>query len=94
VPRAAIDDDGGILLDDLIGFAAQRADGTPCGQVVAIDLGPQDRLIIHDAEGEMLVPLVDELVTIDEAARRVTLHVLADWPRVPMAKAYRVPKRS
>jgi 16S rRNA processing protein RimM len=56
-------DDGDVLLDDLVGCKTQLADGTPWGEVVAIDAGPQDRLVVRDGNRERLLPLVDVFVT-------------------------------
>ena len=55
-------DDGDVLLDDLVGCAVTLADGTPWGTVVAVEPGPQDRLVIRDGGVERLLPLVDALV--------------------------------
>ena len=64
VDRDALDlDDEDVLLGDLVGCKVVLRDGTPWGEVAAIDPGPmQDRLVIHDNGVERLVPLVDELV--------------------------------
>src|SRR5215208_1729705 len=45
-------DEDEILLDDLIGCQVRRTDGSPWGEIVAIDVGPQDRLVIHDGDLE------------------------------------------
>ena len=63
VDRAAVVlDDGDVLLDDLVGCAVTLQDGTPWGTVVAVQAGPQDRLVIRDGGVERLLPLVDALV--------------------------------
>ena len=87
VPRELIDlADGEFLLGDLIGCRVVRADGAPCGEIVALDTGAQIRLVIHDDGVERLVPLVDVLVTnIDLDARVVTVAIDADWPTSPVA---------
>jgi 16S rRNA processing protein RimM len=56
------DDD--VVLHDLIGCKVVRTDGAPWGEIVAIDGGFQDRLVIHDGGVERLLPLVDVFVTI------------------------------
>jgi 16S rRNA processing protein RimM len=91
VERTALDlRDGEVLLEDLIGLAAVRADGTSCGTVVGVDPGVQVRLVIHDQAVERLVPLVDALVPgIDVAAGTVTVAVDDDWPSTPLDKAYK-----
>ncbi|HLL23783.1 MAG TPA: ribosome maturation factor RimM [Kofleriaceae bacterium] len=76
VERDSLDlDEGDVLLSDLVGCKVVLVDGTPWGEVAAIDQGPgQDRLVIHDAGVERMVPLVDELVpNIDLDARVVTV---------------------
>jgi 16S rRNA processing protein RimM len=55
-------DDGEVLLADLVGCAVELPDGTPWGVVSAIDVGPQDRLVIVDGDVERLVPVVPELI--------------------------------
>lgn len=68
-------EDDDVLLDDLVGCKVQRVDGTPWGEIFAVDTGPmQDMLVIHDGELERLLPLVDEFVrNIDLAAGVVTV---------------------
>jgi 16S rRNA processing protein RimM len=68
-------DEEDVLLHDLIGCKVVLVDGTPWGEVAAIDAGPaQDRLVIHDGGVERLVPLVDAFVhKIDLDARIVTV---------------------
>jgi 16S rRNA processing protein RimM len=75
VARELLDlDDDDVLLDDLVGCAVVKLDGTPWGKVAAIDAGIQDRLVIHDGEVERMLPLVDVFVTkIDLAAGVVTV---------------------
>ena len=76
VERDQLDlDDDDVLLDDLVGCKVQRVDGTPWGEIFAVDTGPmQDMLVIHDGELERLLPLVDEFVrNIDLAAGVVTV---------------------
>ncbi|MGE0547048.1 MAG: ribosome maturation factor RimM [Kofleriaceae bacterium] len=67
-------DDDDVLLDDLVGCQVVLGDGTPWGSIVAIEVGVQDRLVIHDGDQERLLPLVDAFVTsIDVAGRTVTV---------------------
>jgi len=68
-------EDEDVLLSDLVGCKVFLPDGTPWGEVAAIDAGPgQDRLVIHDRGVERLVPLVDVFVSkIDLDARTVTV---------------------
>jgi 16S rRNA processing protein RimM len=73
--------EGDVLLADLVGCQARLADGTPWGEVVALDLGPQVRLVIHHGGVERLLPLVDELVpAIDLANRVLTVSPPDDFP--------------
>ena len=76
VDREALElDDDDILLDDLVGCPALRADGTRWGTIAAVEAGAhQDLLVIHDGEVERMLPLVDQFVTaIDLATRVVTV---------------------
>lgn len=55
-------DEGELLLADLIGCQAVLASGEVYGTVVAVEPGPQDRLVIATGAVERLLPLVSELV--------------------------------
>lgn len=57
-------DDDDVLLADLVGCQVVTADGARWGEVVSIELGPQDRLVIHDVEAkiERLLPVVDAFI--------------------------------
>jgi len=78
-------DEGDVLLADLIGCRAQLPDGTPWGEIVAVDVGPQVRLIVHDGGVERQVPLVDALVPhIDVDARVVTIDPPEGLPEDPV----------
>jgi 16S rRNA processing protein RimM len=70
----ALDDDD-VLLADLVGCAVRRVDGTPWGEIAAVDAGElQDLLVIHDGAVERMLPLVDAFVkAIDLDARVVTV---------------------
>jgi 16S rRNA processing protein RimM len=76
VDRNALElDEGDVLLDDLIGCAVKKTDGTPWGTVAAVEPGDfQDLLVIHDNGIERLLPLVDVFVTdIDLDASVITV---------------------
>jgi 16S rRNA processing protein RimM len=78
-------EEGDVLLTDLVGCKVQRRDGSPYGEIVGLDLGPQVRLVIHQDGMERLLPLVDELVpTIDLDARLVTVDPPEDLPEEPL----------
>lgn len=75
-------DDDDVLYADLVGCRCQLADGRPWGTIVAIELGPQDRLVIHDDRHEdgspgtveRLLPLVDAFIaSVDTDARVVVV---------------------
>ncbi len=82
VARDALDlAEGEVLLADLVGCRVIDTAGAPRGEIAAIDLAGQTRLVIHDGDLERLVPLVDALVpSIDVDARVVTIDLPADWP--------------
>jgi 16S rRNA processing protein RimM len=88
VPRDALDlADDEFLLDDLVGCRVVGADGAAWGLVAGIETGAQTRLIIHHADRERLVPLVDALVaSIDLEARVVTVAIEGDWPDAPIER--------
>ena len=84
VERDDVDlDEGEVLLADLVGCKVVTADGVAWGEVVAVELGPQDRLVIHDVDAklERLLPVVDELLAdIDLEGRLITITPPEDWP--------------
>lgn len=88
VERDDIDlDDGEVLLADLVGCKVVTAAGVTWGEVVAVELGPQDRLVIHDLEAklERLLPVVDQLLAdIDLEGRLITITPPEDWPADPI----------
>ena len=88
-------DEDEVLLDDMVGCQARLADGTPWGEIVAIDVGShQDRLVIHTGEVERLLPLVDAfVVNVDLEAGVVTVDPPEGLPEMPIEQASRVPKR-
>lgn len=75
-------DEDDVLLADLVGCAVRKPDGSPWGEIAAVDAGElQDLLVIHDGDVERLVPLVDEwVVAIDLDARVVTVDPADGWP--------------
>jgi 16S rRNA processing protein RimM len=89
--HAARDDldlgEGEVLLADLVGCAVRLPDGAPWGTVVAIDVGPQDRLVIRDGDIERLVPFVPALVPdVDLEARVVVVDPPPDYPEDPVRR--------
>ena len=69
----ALDEDD-VLLGDLVGCKVVLPDGRPWGEIAAVEIGPQELLVIHDGEIERLLPLVDQFVTnIDVDAGIVTV---------------------
>jgi 16S rRNA processing protein RimM len=76
VSREALElDPDDVVLHDLVGCKVRLTNGTPWGEIAAIDIGGmQDLLVIHDGAIERLLPLVDEFVTdIDLDAAVVTV---------------------
>jgi 16S rRNA processing protein RimM len=82
VDRDQLDlDDDDVLYADLVGCRCQLADGRPWGTIVAIELGPQDRLVIHDDQHEdgspgaveRLLPLVDAFIAAVDRERRIVV---------------------
>jgi 16S rRNA processing protein RimM len=74
--------DDEVLLADLVGCAVRRMDGSPWGEIAAIDTGAlQDLLVIHDGDVERLLPMVDAFVkSIDLDARVVIVDPPEDLP--------------
>ena len=74
-------DEDDVLYADLVGCRCQLPDGRPWGTIVAIELGPQDRLVIHDDQHEdgspgaveRLLPLVDAFIADVDAERRIVV---------------------
>lgn len=79
-------DDEDVILGDLVGCKVVLQDGTPYGEVMGVETGMQDRLIIHDGEMEKLLPLVDVFVlNIDLEAATIIVDPpenLPEWKRV------------
>jgi|GEM_PF-621524 len=83
VARSELDPDSDeALYADLVGCSCELPDGTPWGVIVAVELGPQDRLVIHHdqhldgtpGEVERLLPVVDAFIaSVDVAAKKVVI---------------------
>jgi 16S rRNA processing protein RimM len=79
-----------VLLADLVGCKVFTVDGDGWGEVAAIELGPQDRLVVRDREAklERLLPVVDAfLVDIDLETRVITVAPPDDFPADPLGEA-------
>jgi 16S rRNA processing protein RimM len=58
----------------LIGCQVVTADGEPVGRVVAVEGGTgQSRLVVDGPHRRHEIPLVEEICTVDVAARRITV---------------------
>ena len=67
-------EEGEVFLADMVGCQAVLPDGTPWGEIVAIESGPQDRLVVHQGEIERLLPLVPPFIeSVDLEAGRVVV---------------------
>lgn len=86
VDRGLIEvDEGEVILADLVGCRVELPDGRPWGEVVEIEVGPQDRLVVHDGAVERLIPFVPELVReVDLDADRIVVDPPEDWPETPI----------
>lgn len=76
-----------VLLADLVGCKVFTIDGDAWGEVTAVELGPQDRLVIQDREArlERLLPVVDAfLADIDLDTRTITVSPPDDFPADPL----------
>jgi 16S rRNA processing protein RimM len=59
---------------DLIGCDVVTESGESIGQVTAVDDGHgQTRLVVRSRRNEVLIPLADEICTVDIAAKRITV---------------------
>ena len=85
VDRDLIDlDEGEVFLVDLIGCEVVTEDDAAYGQVVDIEPGPQDRLVIHHGEVERLLPYVAEfIVDVDLEARLIVVDPPEGLPESP-----------
>jgi 16S rRNA processing protein RimM len=87
VDRALVADDDDVLLTDLVGLRVELEDGTAWGEIVGVDLGPQDRLVIHHGDVERQLPLVDAFVlSVDLEAGRVIVAPPDGLPEEPIAR--------
>jgi 16S rRNA processing protein RimM len=67
-------DEGAYYQRDLIGCAVVTESGEPIGEVTAIDGDARaTRLVVRSKRNEVLIPLADEICTVDLAARRITV---------------------
>ena len=66
--------DGEYFHRDLIGCSVVTESGDPVGEVTAVegDRG-NTRLVVRSKRNEMLIPLADEICTVDVKAKRITV---------------------
>lgn len=77
-------DEDEVLLVDLVGCRVELPDGTPWGEVVAIEPGLQDRLVVRHGDVERQLPVVDEiLIEVDLEGRRVVIDPPEGLPEEP-----------
>lgn len=80
-------DDDDVLLAELVGLATRLPDGTPWGEVVAVELGPQDRLVIHHGDVERLLPVVDAyILDIDLEGGHMVVDPPDGWPEASLGR--------
>lgn len=85
VDRLRVTEPDELLLEDLIGFEVRLIDGSSWGKVVGLELGLQDRLVVHDADVERLVPVVDPLIVeIDSEGSVIVVNPPEGWPATPL----------
>jgi len=80
-------DAGDFFHRDLIGCAVVTEAGEPVGTVTAVlDDSAQARLVVAGNRSELLIPLAEEICTVDVAAKRITvrppdglLELNGDW---------------
>ena len=59
---------------DLIGCAVVTENGDPIGEVAAVEgEGGQSRLVVRSRRNEVLIPLADDICTVDLKAKRITV---------------------
>jgi 16S rRNA processing protein RimM len=70
-----------VLLGDLIGCTVELDGGGSWGEVVDVQLGAQNRLVVVDGEDERLLPVVDAfIVETDLEGRRIVIDPPEGWP--------------
>lgn len=70
----ALLDEGAFYQRDLIGCAVVTESGDDVGEVTAVEGKPGAmRLVVKSRRSEVLIPLADEICTVDLAARRITV---------------------
>ena len=88
-------EEGEFFHRDLIGCAVVTASGEPVGEVTAVegDRG-NTRLVVRSARNEVLIPLADEICTIDVANKRIVvrppeglLELNGDWRSAERSEA-------
>jgi 16S rRNA processing protein RimM len=85
---------GEVLLADLIGCKAFLTDGELMGEVIDVEVGAQDRLIIADGETAWQLPMVPAFVlAIDLVGRTITVDPPEDLPGEPVTKRPTTPYR-
>ena len=78
-------DDDEVLLADMIGCRCVLPDGTAWGEIVAVEPGLQDRLVIRDGAIERQLPVVDAFIAgVDLEARVVTVTPSEVLPEDPV----------
>jgi len=82
-------DEGEVLLAELVGCRAVLESGEPWGEIVAVETGAQDRLVIHRGDVEVLLPVVDALVLdVDLEGGEVTVAPPEGLPETPIGRQH------
>ena len=78
--RIAEDGDAALLQQgeyfhrDLIGCEVVTVSGEAIGRVAAVEgYGGQSRLVVRSRRGDVLIPLADDICTVDVTAKRITV---------------------
>lgn len=60
---------------DLVGCEVVDRSGSPVGTVTEVE-GPLERshLIVHSRRGDVMIPMASDIVTVDLAAKRITIN--------------------
>ncbi len=67
-------DEGEYYHRDLIGCTVVTDSGESIGEVTAVEgVRPATRLVVRSRRNEVLIPLADEICTVDVAAKRITV---------------------